>query len=233
MIAKLAVSALCLLGMCSCTSTAPAPSTANTPSSPQAFEKSSPPFFIAFPEESNAPVVAVDVVRWSIDFPEPQLIADLWADGRIIWSRSPVKGGPPYHKGRYDPARLNSLMDYWEREGVLRQNEWGFAVPDAALTNIEITHGARHSPSFPPTNSCLPTQFPTVGDGFTTCGQRYGRTRGRLSLKLESYMRERSRIIDETPRPALNQSRQPMPGGRLGVFPALSAWRGCARSWPL
>jgi hypothetical protein len=142
MIAKLAFYSVLLFAFCSCTSTVPGPTVASTTPS-QPVRTPNLPFFIAFPDETNAPAVAVYVVRWSLNHPEPQLISALWADGRIVWSQSRLKGGPPYRKGRYDPPLLNALVNDWERHGVFGQNQCGFAVPDAALTNIEINHQGR------------------------------------------------------------------------------------------
>jgi hypothetical protein len=102
--------------------------------------------FIAFPQETNLPVVAIYAMNWTTRPREPQLISALWADGNIIWSESPIKGGPPYRKGRFNSAKLSDCMDKWDRQGAFgKEADSGFVVPDFSLTNIEIDDGRRHA----------------------------------------------------------------------------------------
>jgi len=116
---------------------------ASSPRSPGSV-LATPSFFITFPDETNAPAVEIYVLKRAGKTSESQLIAAFWADGRIIWSKSPLSGGPPYRKGRYDSVKLDAVFDDWDRQGMFSKSLWaGLVVPKAAVTSIEINHRGR------------------------------------------------------------------------------------------
>jgi hypothetical protein len=73
----------------------------------------------------------------------PRLVAALWSDGKIIWSKDFVAGGPPYFQGRFTPDKLGSLVRSLEADGAFTnaslQRPW--FGPDAQTTRIVVSNG--------------------------------------------------------------------------------------------
>jgi hypothetical protein len=98
--------------------------------------------------ETNAPALTIyrfverPRVSGEIRFP---VIAALWRDGRIVWSESRIKGGPPYQQGRFPREKLDSLLDTLERKQVFRDAAQlrGSFGPDSDYTIVVIEDGRR------------------------------------------------------------------------------------------
>jgi hypothetical protein len=50
---------------------------------------------------------------------EPRLILALWPDGKIVWSRDYVAGGPPYFGGAVVPHTLRNFLSRLKSDGRL------------------------------------------------------------------------------------------------------------------
>jgi hypothetical protein len=98
--------------------------------------------------ETNAPTliiyrfVGARAVSGQISFP---VIVAVWRDGRIVWSESRIKGGPPYQQGRFPREKLDALLGTLERQQVFRDAAQlrGSFGPDAGYTTIAIDDGRR------------------------------------------------------------------------------------------
>jgi hypothetical protein len=76
---------------------------------------------------------------------DPQIIVAVWKDGRIIWSREPVRGGGPYREGKVEPGKVQKALDDLEKRGIfkdrsLRRLHFG---PDADFTAIVVADSKR------------------------------------------------------------------------------------------
>lgn len=77
---------------------------------------------------------------------KPDVIAAVWADGTIVWSKDPKNGGPPYLTAKIDPAGTAAFLTRMEKDGVFKKTaddlvHWG---PDASYHRIELVHGKQH-----------------------------------------------------------------------------------------
>jgi len=73
----------------------------------------------------------------------PQLIFAAWADGRVIWSENPVKGGAPYRGGKIAPERITAALERVKQDGLfdnarLTRPHLG---PDANFTTLIVASG--------------------------------------------------------------------------------------------
>lgn len=75
----------------------------------------------------------------------PMVIAALWNDGRIVWSESHIKGGPPYKEGRFPREKLESLLTSLEGNRAFSDTSLARAWfgPDSSYTTIAIDDGRR------------------------------------------------------------------------------------------
>ncbi len=77
--------------------------------------------------------------------PGSAVVIAVWDDGRIVWSKEPIEGGPPYWVGKVELSKLERFFDELEQRGLYKnptpkQLHFG---PDSAFTVIAITYGAR------------------------------------------------------------------------------------------
>ena len=97
--------------------------------------------------EGGPPVIAIytEGLRRSSTNTGPQVIAALWADGRIVWSASATNGGPPYRQGKFLTEKLRTLLDRLAEKDVFADKTLARAWygPDAAYTTIAIGDGQR------------------------------------------------------------------------------------------
>lgn len=86
-------------------------------------------------------VLAVYTENWELGAkPETRLILAVWNDGYVVWSEDRLRGGAPYHTGRTDPKRLDSLLSGLEQKGLFADKslaDWQ-AGPDSEFTTILV-----------------------------------------------------------------------------------------------
>ena len=64
-------------------------------------------------------VIAITAENFGLGARETKkLILALWEDGRIVWSRDKLNGGPPYYTALLPPDTLDSLLSKWEIAGI-------------------------------------------------------------------------------------------------------------------
>jgi hypothetical protein len=97
-------------------------------------------------EEAEA-IVAIYLLDWGGESPPrgPNLIAAIWGDGKVVWSRDRVLGGAPYLAGRVDPKKFTDLVARLQRDGVFADERLGdlHFGPDSRHTNIVVNSGKR------------------------------------------------------------------------------------------
>jgi hypothetical protein len=101
--------------------------------------------------DTNAPVVLICTTH---GHPKPgdtktdlslRVVAALWNDGKIVWSESRLRGGPPYRQGQFTREKMDALLGSLEAQGAftnatLRRPWFG---PDSQTTRIVIDDGRR------------------------------------------------------------------------------------------
>ena len=100
--------------------------------------------------ETNAPTLLICRITGGPPLPGstntgPRIIAALWSDGRIVHSEAPLKGGPPFRAGRFQPERLVTLLDTLDRKGAFSDQALRrpYVGPDAGFITILIDDGRR------------------------------------------------------------------------------------------
>jgi len=75
------------------------------------------------------------------------LIAAVWADGTIIWSKDQDDGGPPFLTAKIDPAKTTTFLTKLEKDGVfkLKPDDLVHLGPDATYHRIGLIHGKLHT----------------------------------------------------------------------------------------
>jgi hypothetical protein len=97
--------------------------------------------------ESAVPIAAVFTQNWgirSIDF-APQILVAVYRDGRILWSRDTLTGGPPYATGDVPPETIYRTLEALEAQGVFEglTRQEGHYSPHGIFTGIAISDGDR------------------------------------------------------------------------------------------
>lgn len=107
---------------------------------------------LAFPVCSRAadlgtPTVAVITEGGNLgaEDSKPKIVVGIWPDGRIIWSRDSIRGGPPYLSATIPNVRLAELLGSIEAQHLfgdryLSQGQFG---PDSAFTTIWVQADGR------------------------------------------------------------------------------------------
>ena len=97
--------------------------------------------------ETNTPIVTIRTTSSGMSPADrgPRIVAALWNDGRVVWSESPVRGGPPYRQGRFELGKLNALLARLASQGAFTNASLTRAWfgPDSSFTTITIADGAR------------------------------------------------------------------------------------------
>lgn len=75
----------------------------------------------------------------------PFVIAAVWADGKVVWSKDKLSGGPPFHEGKIDPKALDKVLHDFEVRNVfsapyVRHSNFG---PDSYCTAIYLSKGKK------------------------------------------------------------------------------------------
>ncbi|MBI5387843.1 MAG: hypothetical protein HZA90_24540 [Verrucomicrobia bacterium] len=98
-------------------------------------------------DETSAPTLAIFTTGAGRPRPNPgpKILAALWSDGMVVWSASRIEGGPPYQRGRFARAKLDSLLQGLEQKGAFTNAALarGWLGPDASFTTIAINDGPR------------------------------------------------------------------------------------------
>ncbi len=70
----------------------------------------------------------------------PGLLFAAWADGKIVWSRDPNKGGAPFLTARLDSAKINGLLERWSKVGELGDPQFPcfYSGPDSSFLKIAL-----------------------------------------------------------------------------------------------
>lgn len=92
-------------------------------------------------EVETPPAIAV-MIEGHLE-PEPRILAAVWPDGEIIWSKNATDGGPPFLVARVDAAKVREFLARLEKEQVFRKNE-DFLVhlgPDASYHTLRLRSG--------------------------------------------------------------------------------------------
>ena len=71
------------------------------------------------------------------------VIACIWPDGRVLWSRDHNEGGPPYLSGRIDPKRLAAFIADLDSRGIFTRKLWFDLAVDASHHDVHIIDGSR------------------------------------------------------------------------------------------
>lgn len=78
---------------------------------------------------------------------DARIVIVAWPDGRIIWSKDPMKGGPPLMEGTVDPAKIRQVLEKLEGEGLFEKS--GDALfhvgPDASYHEIHLHSGKKEA----------------------------------------------------------------------------------------
>ncbi|MFB3894692.1 MAG: hypothetical protein ACE14V_00155 [bacterium] len=72
----------------------------------------------------------------------PFLITAIWQDGKIIWSKDSIQGGPPYYQGQIDTKVLDKALRDLEPNKTfnapyIRKNNFG---PDSFYTGMYLSY---------------------------------------------------------------------------------------------
>jgi len=98
-------------------------------------------------DEHVLPLVAIYYEDWGRGSRVfgPQIILAIWRNGRVVWSRDALKGGPPYRTGRVARGRLRKLLEGLDASGIFKDptlNDANFG-PDSQFITIAIADGRR------------------------------------------------------------------------------------------
>lgn len=104
---------------------------------------------IAYGSDDVPPAIAVSIEGGGmrLDWQSyPRIIMAVWPDGKIIWSKDPTKGGPPFRVSRIEPAKIQALLKKFEKKSVLQIDEFrhSWVVPDSTYHSIWLSTGAEH-----------------------------------------------------------------------------------------
>ena len=112
------------------------------PAQPPAVERR-----VTLPIDEAEAIAAVYVLDWGLEEPVrgPNLIAAVWGDGKVVWSKDRVRGGAPYLGGRIDAKRLTDLVARLDRDGAFGDESLSHAQfgPDSKHTTIVVNSGTR------------------------------------------------------------------------------------------
>ena len=101
------------------------------------------------------------------------LIAAIWGDGRVVWSRDQQRGGPPYFSARIEPPQVQALLDRFDGERVFdaRSFRHSWLGPGSSFITIWLQSGTKH------------TQLQSWHEGFETQPDLVALSTGITSLK--------------------------------------------------
>jgi hypothetical protein len=71
------------------------------------------------------------------------VVVCIMPDGRAVWSRDHIKGGPPYFTGHIARKRLAKFFDALNGKGVFARRYWFLVAIDAPEHDINIIAGRR------------------------------------------------------------------------------------------
>jgi len=73
----------------------------------------------------------------------PSVILAVWANGDIIWSKNPIKGGAPYFKGQCAPAKIDKTLEELKTSGAFEDITFNHPIygPDSSFVTIAIYRG--------------------------------------------------------------------------------------------
>lgn len=111
-----------------------------------------PPAVIADDPPAERPITGADTVlavfstdmglRAGPPFKKPVVV--IWPDGKAVWSRDRVVGGPPYFEGRADPKAVASLLDRLDQDGLFADKSLTQAhVPPDYLFNTVLVRSGK------------------------------------------------------------------------------------------
>jgi hypothetical protein len=71
------------------------------------------------------------------------IIFGAWPDGRVVWSRDRLQGGPPYFAGSIDPQSITSLLRRFHKNGMFTNANLARSrtAEDAPYTTVLIRFG--------------------------------------------------------------------------------------------
>jgi len=76
-----------------------------------------------------------------------RVVMVVWPDGRIIWSKDSMKGGPPLLEGTVDPAKVRQVLEKLEGDGLFTKpaNSLFHVGPDASSHLIHLHSGKKEA----------------------------------------------------------------------------------------
>jgi len=93
--------------------------------------------------------IAIYVNPWPLGTEEwhwtPRVIAAVWSDGKAIWSRDWIHGGPPYLAGQIDEQALKGFATRIREAGLLgaKETRQTYAVFESNFTVIRVCEPGR------------------------------------------------------------------------------------------
>jgi hypothetical protein len=95
----------------------------------------------AVPDEQPVLSVVIDSFGGAGD-----VLAEVWADGSIVWSKDQKDGGPPYLTAKIAPAKTTAFLAKLEKDGVFKQKPEDLCHlgPDATYHRIVLIHGKQN-----------------------------------------------------------------------------------------
>lgn len=76
---------------------------------------------------------------------EPKILFVAWPDGRVVWSRDRLFGGPPYLQSNVDPELVVATLARFQYEGLFDCDNLSgcYAGPDAPYTTILLRYRSK------------------------------------------------------------------------------------------
>lgn len=103
------------------------------------------PVVVGETAQPKAAIYVDNLLSWSPAEPEIMVVIAVWEDGRVVWSKDTIEGGPPYWVGKIEPSKLDSFFDKLEQRELYKNptpKELHYG-PDSSFTVIAITDGPR------------------------------------------------------------------------------------------
>lgn len=95
-------------------------------------------------QEKGLPSISIET---HLSNGETRMVMVVWPDGRIIWSKDSMKGGPPLLEGTVDPAKIRQILEKLEGHGLFAKpaNSLFHVGPDASSHFIHLHSGKKEA----------------------------------------------------------------------------------------
>ena len=95
-------------------------------------------------QEKGLPAISIET---DPSMAETRIVMVVWPDGRIIWSKDSMQGGPPLLEGTVDPAKIRQVLEKLETAGLFEKpaDSLFHIGPDASSHRIRLHSGKKEA----------------------------------------------------------------------------------------